>query len=165
MTFQHIDADAWSIVEPIIQGTGNGVLSGDYDFYSGFFRIPFTIQTDLGEVQVESHDQHREMFDRVRWRYRALKVTGFKRRILAAHKFANDQMLCVHESELLSGDKVVNDSIKVLSTLSEIEGHWLIIDSRYAVGNSINLNRALYGPRFSEVEQIARDAIDPTPLR
>lgn len=165
MTFQHIDACALAIVEPIIQGTGHAVLAGDYDGYARFFRIPFTIQTELGEVSVASHDQHREMFDRVRWRYRAMKVTESRRRILAAHLFANDQMLCVHESTLLSGGSVVNESIKVLSTLSEIDGTWLIIDSRYAVGKSISLNRALYGPRFSEVERIAQEVIDPIPLR
>lgn len=74
-------------------------------------------------------------------------------------------MLCVHESELLAENKLVKKSIKVLSTLRNISGCWMIFDSRYAVGNSISLSRALYGPRFSEVQKIALGTIEATPLR
>lgn len=40
MSFHHIDADAWKIVDPIIQGTGKGILSGNYDYFLVFSEFP-----------------------------------------------------------------------------------------------------------------------------
>lgn len=161
----HVDAEAWALCDTMVQGTKQSVLDGNYDGYSEYFHIPFTMQTQLGDVVVESDEQHREVFARVMWQYRKQNVTDAQRNLLAAHIFRNEEIVCVHESMLYSNSRLVQSSIKVLSTLRKFCDHWLIVDSRYSVGDCINLNRALYGPRYSEVQSIMQDSCSLVQIR
>lgn len=159
------DAEAWTLCDSMVQETKQSVLNGNYGVYSSFFHIPFTMQTHLGDVVVESDAQHREFFFRVLWQYRKQNVTDAQRTLLAAHLFRNEEIVCVHETKLYSGSKLVQSSIKVLSTLRRFVDRWLIVDSRYSVGDCINLNRALYGPRYSEVQSILQDSCSLVQIR
>lgn len=158
MNKNHIDAEAKSLCEAMVQGTKQSVLDRNYDAYSSYFHIPFIMQTQLGDVTVSSDAEHREIFTRVMWQYRKQKVTDAKRTLLAAHIFENEEVVCVHESMLYSGAVLIQSSIKVLSTLRKFRDRWLIVDSRYSVGDCIDLNRALYGPRHSEVQSMLQES-------
>ena len=165
VNLNRVDAEAWALCEAMVQGTKQSVLDGNYDDYSEYFRIPFTMQTQLGDVVVESDDQHREVFSRVMWQYRKQNVTDAQRTLLAAHIFRNEEIVCVHESMLYSKSQLVQNSIKVLSTLRKFCDRWLIVDSRYSVGDCINLNRALYGPRYSVVQSTLQDSCKLVQIR
>ena len=165
VNLNRVDAEAWALCEAMVQGTKQSVLDGNYEGYSEYFHIPFTMQTQLGDVVVESDDQHREVFSRVMWQYRKQNVTDAQRSLLAAHMFRNEEIVCVHESMLYSESKLVQSSIKVLSTLRKFCDRWLIVDSRYSVGGCINLNRALYGPRYSEVQSTLQDSCSLVQIR
>lgn len=127
--------------------TRNALTSGDYDAFGECFCIPFTLFTDIGETRVLSHRQNREIFERVRWHYRALSVTELRRDLLTAQFFGDDVILSVHEARLLRDGKLVQEPFKVLSTLNKCDGAWKISDNRYAVSGSRRFNRALYGPK------------------
>ena len=98
MNKNHIDAEAKSLCEAMVQGTKQSVLDRNYDAYSSYFHIPFIMQTQLGDVTVSSDAEHREKFPRVMWQYRKQKVTDAKRTLLAAHIFENEEVVCVHFS-------------------------------------------------------------------
>lgn len=165
MSIGKVDTVAWEVAENVVQGTGDALLEGNYEAFASFFNLPFWVETTMGKIEIKSHDEHREIFHRVQWQYRGMGVTHFRRELLAAYFFDSGQILSVHTSELLSGKTSVQDPFKVLTTLQKIDNTWLITDNRYAINNSVGLNRALYGPRPSEDELNGNGSGDLLPLK
>ena len=150
-----IEPRARRIAGDIMTRTRDALISGDYEAFGSCFLVPFTLFTDLGETEVTSHEQNEEIFQRVRWHYKALGVTRIERRLLASQFFKDDTILSVHEAKLFRDGALVQEPFRVMSTLVECGDVWKITDNRYAVEGSLRFNRALYGPKPPEKQDAA----------
>ena len=144
------------IAEDLLARSGRGLLTGEYEDFGGCFRLPLKLSTDLGSVEVLSHDQLKETFFRVRWHHRAIGMTRMVRKCLAAELLDDRTLICVHLTELFRGSELVQAPFKALSTVTRMDGDWKISECAYAIGGSLRYNRALYGARAAEkVDEVA----------
>lgn len=141
------------IAEDLLARSGNGLLTGEYEAFGGCFGLPLKLSTDLGRVEVLSHDQLKETFFRIRWHYRAIGMTRMVRKCLAAEFLDDRTLICVHLTELFRGSELAQAPFNALSTVTPSDGDWKIVECAYSIGGSLRYNRALYGSRAAEKVQ------------
>lgn len=134
---------AKDISQFLLDRTGYGLLTENFDLFAGCFGLPTEIHTYDGRQVLTTKAQLREVYDRVRTFYLCHNVTHLIRECTEAQFCDDTSLKAVHETRLLSGTRSVKDPYAALSFLRRIDGYWKIVRSDYAVSDPITLVAAL----------------------
>ena len=134
------------IATELLQRTGQALTLGDATAFRDCFHLPQSVATDLGAKMLTTEQEIGETFGRVRWHFRGLRLTEMQRSVLGAMFVDCDTLVSVHQTHLLRSGAPVQQPFRVLSTLSRQEGDWKIVDTCYAIHDSLRHSRALFGP-------------------
>jgi len=139
----HTLTTAKDVSEHLLDRTGTAMMADDFDAFAECFAVPHEIHTFEGHHLLETRADLREVFDRVRAYYLRENVSDMVRHCVSA-EFRNEKTVAaVHESRLVSGDRLVQDPYSVLSIICFVEGTWQITRSDYAIDNPKALVQAL----------------------
>ena len=136
---------AQSISQHLLDQTGRGLMTGDFDIFGACFQYPHKIETFDGERVVEDIDAMRAVFFDVRCYYEKSGVTDLVRHCVKA-EFRDDKTVsAIHQSRLVAGSTLVQKPYNAFSIIRCIKGKWLVTQSQYAVDDAPHLCRALVG--------------------
>ncbi|SHG91701.1 hypothetical protein [Marivita hallyeonensis] len=125
---------AIEIAEELLDRTGRGLDSGDFDLFADAFALPYRHDTFDATVEITDLADIRSVYDQVRRHFRQIGVTRIIRFCVAADYQTPDKILSTHESHMFSGSHRIRPPYPVLSTLERRDGAWKITASNYAIG-------------------------------
>lgn len=125
--------DAIAIVDACLDGTGNGLLTGDYDLFAEWFTFPYISETFRGERVVQDREEMRRMFQGAVDFYRQNNVTDLARNVVAAGFSTPDLIRATHQTRLLSGTLLIKPPHSAFSEMRLIDGAWKVTVTRYAI--------------------------------
>ncbi len=125
--------DARAIAQGLLAATGEALRAGDFVAFRNCFRLPQTVQTFNGSSVIETEDDLRQIFDRVRDHFARIGVTELVRHVVNVDFRDADTILSTHESRLLGGNELLETPYPVFSILHRTETGWVIGDSNYAI--------------------------------
>lgn len=134
---------AKDISQFLLDRTGYGLLTENFDLFASCFDLPTEIHTYERRQILTTKAQLREVYDRVRTFYLCHNVTHLIRECTEAQFCDDTSLKAFHENRLLSGTRLVKDPYSTLSFLKQIDGYWKIVRSEYAVFDPATLVAAL----------------------
>lgn len=141
MTFDSLPAPV--IADTLLQKTGTGLLTGDFELFSDCFQLPKEFETFEGRVVISTREQLRKMFETVRSHYHSVGLTDMVRHIVQAEYLDPETISSTHESRLLQGTMLLQEPYPVYSILKLTEDGWKITQSSYAALHDSLAGRAL----------------------
>lgn len=136
---------AEQIAKRLLDQTGIGIATGDFDLFVACFALPLEIETFDGRRHLETIADIRGVFDAVRAHQEKMGVTDMVRHIVTAEFRDPSTISYIHQTRLVSGSTLIQKPYNVYS-VAQLEGsEWRVHHSQYAVDDSPSLCRALVG--------------------
>lgn len=136
---------ALAIAQGVIDRTGLGLMTGDFEVFAPCFCLPQDIETFDGRRHLETLADLRSVFDAVRAFHRKMGVTEMVRHCVTAEYRDPTTISCIHQTRLVRGSLLLQKPYHVFSVLSFENDVWRSALSQYAVDDSPSLCRALVG--------------------
>ena len=146
--------EAKQIGQDLLDRTGEGLMTGNWDTFIACFGFPHRIDTFEGTQILQSADDMRPRFDAVRATHKADHVTDLIRHTVAVDWVDDKTIHHTHQSRPLSGSTLVLAPYTVFSIFEKQAGRWLITSSQYAICNADDLNAALHAPFAKNKEHV-----------
>jgi len=135
---------AKKIAEALLEITGTAMLAGDFDTFAACFQLPHFISTADNKTVLETPEDLRETFLRVREDYLRKQVTDMVRHCDVAAFRDPDTIAVAHTTHLLSGNYRVTAPYPCYSIMEHRDGVWRVSSSQYAVDTSTSVGHALH---------------------
>ena len=127
---------ARAIASDLLERTGHGLLTGDFDRFHPCFTIPTLLESYDGQVEVTSVEQCRAIFEDMRRYFKAKSVSDLVRQVVSAEYVADDRIHSTHEARMIAGSQLVQAPYPVLSTIDRTPDGWKISRSLYAIADA-----------------------------
>ena len=124
---------ARQIAEDLLIRSGAALSTGGFDSFADCFSLPQTIATFEGKRVVETLQELRDLFNRVRDHLEKLNISDLVCTCTAAEFRDADTIISSHTSRLLSGTDLVEEPYHVLYVIRRTEGGWRIAQAQYAL--------------------------------
>lgn len=144
--FSGQEASPAALVETLLLGVGQDILDGDFDTFSGIFHLPQAVDTLSGSACIETRDDLRAVFERVRAYHRDRGVTRITRRCVAAARRDADTIAATVECTLVARTRRLLGPFSLLTLLRRFDGNWKIVSVQYIIPRAPDLNRAISAP-------------------
>lgn len=120
-------------------------MSGSFDAFAQCFALPHRVETFEGINILNSLDDIEAVFIGVRRHLVGKSVTEVVRNCLSAEFDGADRVKFSHETRMMNGMRLVQESFPCLSIVERIDGRWLLTSSSYAIVNAPQHVSALMG--------------------
>lgn len=135
---------AKEIAEDLLYRTGVALAQDDADAFVSCFFFPQMIETANGARVVESPDELKQIFFKVRDHHRSTGITNLVRAIVSAEFSEADVIYSTHVSHHLDISGIpAGKPYPALSVLRQKDGEWKIEASIYALLDDPSMNEAL----------------------
>jgi hypothetical protein len=124
---------ATAIAEVLLERSGRGLMSGDFELFSDCFILPQDFDTFEGRRRISSVDELRAVFDGVRAHFEATQVTIMERHVVAAEFVGDDEIRSTHVSRLVAGGKILRATYPVMSIIKLTAVGWKVASATYAL--------------------------------
>lgn len=136
---------AKKISQRMLDQTGNGLLTGDFDLFADCFLLPQDIETFDDRRRLETRQDLFMIYNGVRAYHEKMGVTDMVRHVVTADFRDPKTISSIHQSRLVTGSTLVQKPYNVFSVLHLKDDVWRIGQSQYAVDDAPGLCRALVG--------------------
>ena len=147
-------ARAIAIGTDLLDRTGEGLKTGNWEQFISCFGFPHRLDTFEGSYIVQTPEDMRSRFDAVRATHKADCVTDLLRHTIAADWVDDTTIHHTHQSRPLSGTTLMLAPYTVFSVFEYRAGRWLVTSSQYAISNADELNAALGAPNATQKEDV-----------
>ena len=127
----------------LLRNSAQPLMNGDFARFAACFKLPQTITTPEGMRTLKTQQDLRVLFDDVRRYFSNQGVQMITRNCVKADFSGEGTILSVHESYLVSPNGLLRPPYQVFSILQRHAEGWHIAFSDYALGDSLDLCRAL----------------------
>ena len=146
---------AREVAEDLLDRSGRGLTSGDFDLFADCFTLPKEMETFDGRRVIETRAELEAVFNDVRAYYQKIGMTRVDRHIVDAEYRNPTCIVSTHQTHVFSGEELVQQPFDVLSVLAEKNGVWRVRHSEYAITDSTEHNAALVGPHAKLVDRLS----------
>lgn len=134
---------ATDIAELLLDLTGRGLDTGDFELFLSAFALPYRHDTWDGTVDLTDADDMRVVYDQVRAYLEQAGATHVVRCCIAAEFKSPVKILSTHEAHIFAGTTRIRPPYPVMSELELRNGAWKIRSSTYAVSDDAAHKAAL----------------------
>ena len=134
---------ALGVAEYLLDCSGQAMRDGDFERFLTCFQIPHKIDTFDGSKILRNREEFLQTFQEVRKYQQNNHVTDVVRRVVSARFVDPETVHTTHETRMLCGSFMLQDSYLTYSEARKINGAWKLTFSQYAIPDAPNLNSAL----------------------
>ena len=140
---------AYEIGYALLDKTKRAYFEDDFALFASAFMLPHEHVTLQGWAVLETEEDLRVLFERMRAEFQRLKVDDIVRPLVSAEFVTPFKILATAESHIFSGKKRVAEPFAVQSTLLRCGMDWRIATANYCVPlRTQNLSGALMPDAF-----------------
>lgn len=136
---------AREIAEQLLEQSGKGLMEDRFDLLADCIALPLHLETFEGEREVATTAELRQLFDDLRHVFVRIGVTDLVRRVVAAEFFGTDTLRTTHETRILNGNRLLQDSFPVYCEVKRIDGRWRVVSTSLAIADHPEIVRVLTG--------------------
>lgn len=148
---------AVDIATRVLDQTGRATMQGDFVAYKTLFDLPQVVRTFDGTKTLETTEDLYQVFRDIRTRFASLGVTDLVRRVIAAEFQDASTIMTTHETRLMNGTQLLQDTFPTHSILRCRDGVWTVGTATYAVDNEHAMYKSL-SDKYAFDDSIAQGA-------
>lgn len=123
---------AEEIAAEFLRRTGAAIMSNDFAVFRDCFNLPHVAETFEATNVIETEEDLRFVFSRVRGRFLEMGVTDLVRNVVAADFQSDDLIEVAYETRLMHKRHLLQDPYPSYGQIALIDDAWKITDAKYA---------------------------------